>query len=107
MTDTNRNILQHNNIHPPANTKIKHQVFKDNNISFIKLAMLNVRTLSIEKQQSIIDLMKDEQIHILGVSETSLSEKQSKFIYRQEKNWIVTHHSSLTTPQVEVAVRVL
>lgn len=56
--------------------------------------MLNVSTLSIEKQHFVIDLMGEKNINILGLSETSLLIRESSHVYKNNTNDFISYFTN-------------
>jgi exonuclease III len=68
------------------NTYKKYKKRKFHPLSDImNIATLNIQHLTEIKQQSLIDIMKRKHIEIMGLSETNITNKQSKYLYHHEK----------------------
>src|SRR5215470_4765506 len=71
----------HRNQRQTSNIDKTHDFF-----SPFRIATLNVRGLNTKaKQALLIDYIKDNNIQILGVSETNLNEKASRLIYDRNR----------------------
>src|SRR5215471_7846544 len=94
------NNFNSNKTLPPAqkhnHNRNKKKTYKNNNkkdnihttSTPFRIATLNVRGLNEKtKQILLIDLIKDNDLQILGVSETNLNEKSSKQIYNRNRNY--------------------
>ncbi|CAB4425399.1 unnamed protein product [Rhizophagus irregularis] len=92
----------------PASPEINIYTNKQNNNSFenkksknpqsypyLNIATLNVRGLTIEKRQFILDLLEEKRINILGISETSLKNSEAKFIYKNITSDYISYFTNL------------
>src|SRR5688500_14768491 len=60
----------------------------DTNILPFRLVTQNIQGLNNEtKQLQVLDMMKINNIHIMGLSETKLSHQRSKLIYKRNENY--------------------
>jgi exonuclease III len=81
-----------NTTSPPLLT---NKTYNKNRLTdILKIATINVKTLTAVKQQFLIDLMNTKHFTILGLSETNLPNKQAKFLYQHEKNNFVTYFNN-------------
>jgi hypothetical protein len=61
--------------------------FKKNTLTdILTVATININQFTFLKQQLLIDLINEKQINIIGISETWLTNKQAKFLYKHENN---------------------
>src|ERR1700733_3593229 len=75
----NNNNQNQNNIPPPSTTR--------NKLPF-RVTTSNVQGLnSPAKQLQVLEFMDLSNIHILGLSETSLNKRQSKLIYKNNSTY--------------------
>src|ERR1700728_4551245 len=85
MMEQPNNSKNSNNFTSPSNEDYNHVPFR--------IMTLNVQGFNTTKQNFIPEMMKYNNIQILGISETNLKKKQAKLVYnnnRQYKGFFTT-----------------
>src|SRR5438105_4990153 len=100
------NILNFNHSWPSAGTSFKSNMDTNNNITSLKNNnntininqtthnTINIATHNIQgmndtnKQIQIIEEIKNNEIHIIGLSETNLNHNIAKYIYKNNSNYL-------------------
>src|SRR5687767_10494666 len=87
-TNKQQNKLFENNKRPLSQNNNKYP--------YLNVATINVKGLTIEKRQFILDLMDEKKINILGISETSLKNSEARYIYNNITNKYISYFTNTT-----------
>jgi exonuclease III len=85
--------LQLNNIPSPIRkNKEKHKL-----TDILTIGTININYLTDYKQNMITNIMNETQIHILGIAETHLTNKQTKYYLKNDQKYIGFFNNDDTT----------
>ncbi|PKY55748.1 hypothetical protein RhiirA4_475426, partial [Rhizophagus irregularis] len=76
------NVNNNNNSIPPQNVS----TFSINTSS-LKVATTNLKSLKSDKQQYLLDMLENQNIHICGVSETWRTQRESNLLYKNDNRY--------------------
>ncbi|PKY57243.1 DNase I-like protein [Rhizophagus irregularis] len=76
------NVNNNNNLIPPPNVS----TFSINTSS-LKVATTNLKSLKSDKQQYLLDMLENQNIHICGVSETWRTQRESDLLYKNDNRY--------------------